>query len=174
MVQRYAFFLNSPNISQNICLSTLLFLRTYLSIQPRGVRKRTFFSFPSRQSLKRYWGALVGQRQHHEESLALNACRFYDIWASLTKALDIFLFHTTNVLYVIECKVNANERNENLLSNCRVQLCLCKGNAFYLNEETFGEVFCSKLENGLIWTMSFAFKKCKSHRVYSDIMPHLQ
>ena len=74
-------------------------------------------------------------------------------------------------LYAIECKVNANERYENLLSNCRVQLCLCKGNAFYLNEETFGEVFCSKLENGLIWTMSFALKKCKSHRVY---VPRLQ
>ena len=102
---------------------------------------------------------MVGQRQHHEESLALNACRFYDIWASLIEVLDIFLFHTTNVLYVIGCKVNANERNENLLSNCRVQLCLCKGNAFFWNEETFGEVFCSKLENGLIWTMSFAFFK---------------
>ena len=51
----------------------------------------------------------------------------------------------------MDCKVNANERNESLLSNCRVQLCLCKGNAFYLNKEIFGEVFCSKLENGLIW-----------------------
>ena len=27
------------------------------------------------------------------------------------------------------CKDNANERNESLLSNCRVQLILCKDNA---------------------------------------------
>ena len=28
------------------------------------------------------------------------------------------------------CKDNANERNESLLSNCRVQLILCKDNTF--------------------------------------------
>jgi Pyruvate/2-oxoacid:ferredoxin oxidoreductase delta subunit len=29
------------------------------------------------------------------------------------------------------CKDNANERNENLLSNCRVQLFFCKDNIFF-------------------------------------------
>ena len=29
-------------------------------------------------------------------------------------------------MQLILCKDNANERNENLLSNCRVQLILCK------------------------------------------------
>ena len=32
------------------------------------------------------------------------------------------------------CKDNANERNENLFSNCRVQLILCK-------DKTFAEIF---------------------------------
>ena len=31
---------------------------------------------------------------------------------------------------LILCKDNANERNESSLSNCRVQLILCKDNAF--------------------------------------------
>jgi len=30
---------------------------------------------------------------------------------------------------IILCKDNANERNENLFSNCRVQIILCKDNA---------------------------------------------
>ena len=35
------------------------------------------------------------------------------------------------------CKDNANERNENLFSNCRVQLILCKDNANECNENLF-------------------------------------
>ena len=35
------------------------------------------------------------------------------------------------------CKDNANERNENLFSNCRVQLILCKDNANERNENLF-------------------------------------
>jgi len=32
---------------------------------------------------------------------------------------------------LIFCKDNANERNENLFSNCRVQLFFCKDNVFF-------------------------------------------
>ena len=35
------------------------------------------------------------------------------------------------------CKDNANERNENLFSNCRVQLILCKDNANERNKNLF-------------------------------------
>ena len=35
-------------------------------------------------------------------------------------------------MQLILCKDNANERNENLFSNCRVQLILCKNTTFIL------------------------------------------
>ena len=34
--------------------------------------------------------------------------------------------------YFYRCKDNANERNESLLSNCRVQLIFCKDTHFFL------------------------------------------
>ena len=38
----------------------------------------------------------------------------------------------------IFCKDNANERNESLLSNCRVQLIFCKDNAKRRQRKIFG------------------------------------
>ena len=35
-------------------------------------------------------------------------------------------------MQLILCKDNANERNENLFSNCRMQLILCKNTTFIL------------------------------------------
>lgn len=42
-------------------------------------------------------------------------------------------------LLIIFCKDNANERNESLLSNCRVQLFFCKDTTFPRNFQGFGE-----------------------------------
>ena len=40
---------------------------------------------------------------------------------------------------LILCKDNANERNESLLSNCRVQLILCKDKTFIsIKQENLG------------------------------------
>ena len=42
-----------------------------------------------------------------------------------------------SLVQLIFCKDNANERNESLLSNCRVQLIFCKDNAFSQNSKGF-------------------------------------
>ena len=48
---------------------------------------------------------------------------------------------------LIFCKDNANERNESLLSNCRMQLILCKDNK---KDDTMRD------RNGKMW-MKFSF-----------------
>ena len=58
----------------------------------------------------------------------------------LHKNILIFrrFFNSANRFYLFFlCKDNANERNENLFSNCRVQLILCKDNANERNENLF-------------------------------------
>ena len=41
-------------------------------------------------------------------------------------------------MLIIICKDNANERNESLLSDCRVQLIFCKDNAKRRQRKIFG------------------------------------
>ena len=45
--------------------------------------------------------------------------------------------------YFYRCKDNANERNESLLSNCRVQLIFCKDNANERNVSCLQIAECS-------------------------------
>jgi len=59
------------------------------------------------------------------------------------------------------CKENANERNESLLSNCRVQLFFCKENANERNESLLSNCrvqlfFCK--DNGI--SVRLYEKKC--------------
>ena len=75
---------------------------------------------------------------------------------SAIDAAVIFICYTC--LNLIFCKDNANERNESLLLNSRVQLIFCKDNANWLQCKTFSFVF-----------MTFTYYM----EVIAKIVPHL-
>jgi len=67
--------------------------------------------------------------------------------------------------YFYRCKDNANERNESLLSNCRVQLIFCKDNANERNESLLSNcrvqlIFCKDKQKTLNYQRFLCFSTC--------------
>ena len=72
--------------------------------------------------------------------------------------------------YFYRCKDNANERNENLLSNCRVQLIFCKDNANERNESLLSNcrvqlIFCKDKQKTLNYQRFLCFSTCFDRKI---------
>ena len=80
------------------------------------------------------------------------------------------LFHLWYYPPYFFCKVNANERNESLLSNCRVQLNFCKVNA---NERNGKEILSFYLLRYMISIIFISiFRPCSKSFLRLRFHPH--